>query len=50
MKFEYVLLFSSHVTNHCKKAIKKLHALARVVNDMGLDKQESNESFYFISV
>ena len=32
------LKFGEHVSNHCKKASQKLHALARISNFMSQDK------------
>ena len=39
IKFDSSLSFEGHITNLCKKASQKLHALARIVNYMDLPKK-----------
>ena len=39
IKFDLSLSFEGHITNLCKKASQKLHALARIVNYMDLPKR-----------
>ena len=43
------LLFDSHVTNLCKKASNKLHALARISSYMDLNKRKSLMNAFFVS-
>ena len=40
IKFDSSLSFEGHITNLCKKASQKLHALARIVNYMDLPKRK----------
>ena len=40
IKFDPFLSFEGHITNLCKKASQKLHALARIVNYMDLPKRK----------
>ena len=40
IKFDSSLSFKGHITSLCKKASQKLHALARIVNYMGLPKRK----------
>lgn len=40
IKLDSTLLFENHVKNLCKKASQTLHAHARVVSCMDLDKQK----------
>ena len=40
IKFDSSLSFEGHITNLCKKASQKLHALARIVNYMDLPKMK----------
>ena len=40
IKFDSSLSFEGHITNLCKKASQKLHALARIVNYMDLRKRK----------
>ena len=40
IKFDSSLSFEAHITNLCKKASQKLHALARIVNYMDLPKRK----------
>ena len=39
-KFDSSLSFKGHITSLCKKASQKLHALARIVNNMDLPKRK----------
>ena len=39
-KFDSSLSLKGHITNLCKKASQKLHALARIVNYMDLPKRK----------
>ena len=39
IKFDSSLSFAGHFTNLCTKASQKLHALAKIVNYMGLPKR-----------
>ena len=40
IKFDSSLSLKGHITNLCKKASQKLHALARIVNYMDLPKRK----------
>ena len=40
IKFDSSLSFEGHITNLCKKASQKLHALARIVNYIDLPKRK----------
>ena len=40
IKFDTKLSFENHVSSLCKKATQKLHALARIVNYMEVDKRK----------
>ena len=40
IKFDSYLFFEDHITNFCKKASQKLHALARIVSYMDLPKRK----------
>ena len=40
IKFDSSLSIEGHITNLCKKASQKLHALARIVNYMDLPKRK----------
>ena len=40
IKFDSSLTFEGHITNLCKKASQKLHALARIVSYMDLPKRK----------
>ena len=49
IKFDSSLSFDGHITNLCKKASQKLHALARIVNYMDLPKRKILMKAFIIS-
>ena len=49
VKFDHNLTFNSHISDVCKKASKKVHALARATPFMNSSKRRFYYECFFIS-